>query len=157
MNFLPLMLTHWRECLIAILAGTCFFAVRSCEVAKEKLIEIKAEDRALAQDAQTKAAEQQRKDKEEYENAQQDFKNQLDKLSADHRVATIKCVRNNESGRSEVPRAAAATDGASPEARADVPREATFDPGPALDELARECDKLAVEHNNLSDWVISTR
>lgn len=150
-------LLYWRECLLAILAGSCFFAVRSCESAHDKVVQIQIEDRALADQAKAQADEQKRKDNEDYANAQHDFEKQISDLAADHRIASVQCVRNTAPRSSPVPAAPSAPAGAVAEVAPNVSQPSTFDPGPAIDALTRECDRLAVAHNELVDWIMATR
>lgn len=150
---------YWRECLIALLLGSCFFAVRACESAHEQVIKIKAEDAALASQAQHESDEKQANDKRENEDAKRDFEKQISDLAADHRIASVQCVRNKASVSPMSPKAPSTT-GTLTEVRAELPRTPvadTFDPGPQLDAMMRECDRLAVAHNELVDWIMATR
>jgi hypothetical protein len=146
----------WREILIALLLGLCFFAVRACESAHEQVVKIKAEDAALASQAQHESDEKQANDEREKENAKRDFDEQIRKLADDHRVASVQCVRN-PAGSSAVPATPVAAARAAAEVSPDVPQPSTFDPGPDIDKLTRECDALAVRHAALVDWLTATR
>lgn len=148
---------YWREILIALLLGSCFFAVRACESAHEQVVKIKAEDAALASQAQHESDEKQANDKRENENAKRDFQAKIDELAADHRIASVQCVREPKSHSSSMPAAPSAPAGAVAEVSRDVPQPSTFDPGPDIDKLTRECDALAVRHATLVDWIMATR
>lgn len=154
---MSLLALYWKEALIGILIGSCFFAVKACEKAHDQATQIKAEDAALAQEAQRNADQKKADDHREYDNAKREFQNKIDELTSDHRIASVQCVRQPKSSGGKVPISPPAAAGIVAEVSSNVSQPSTFDPGPAIDALTRECDRLAVAHNELVDWIMATR
>lgn len=150
------LLKFWREGLILILLAVAAGSIRACNQAKEDTQRVIAEQKILADEQIRKNKEQERQDQQAKEDAKRDYQNQIDELNSDHRVASLKCVRNSAS-RSAVPREAAPAPGAAAEAQADNAPAVVDDIGPELDAITRECDAVIVQNNALIDWVLATR
>ena len=157
MNFLAV-IKYWKYGLIVALLVFSLLAVRSCNSARDDLATLKAQDQALAQQAQKESDEKQRQDKQHYDEAKETYEKQIQQLANDHTVASIpKCVRNANPKSSPLPTPTSPAQGAIANNAADFPQPVADDLGPAIDALTRECDALAVRHSALVQWILDTR
>ena len=143
----------YAVCAVAIIAG--LFKLHD-SIGDTREAKVRAEYDVIAEKQQRENQQKEADDAKAKEETKREYQAEIDRLNSDHRIASLKCLRNAPRPR-EVPRETATGPGAATEARAESTPAVTFDPGPRIDELTREADKALAQCNALIDWVLQTR